>query len=166
MARTYLLLGSNLGNSRETLIKAIALLEVEAGKLHAVSAVYRTEPWGGVSGGDFYNCVAEFETTLSPQALLDLLLRTEKQLGRVRTQETPEPRTIDIDILFYGNEVMDEPELQIPHPRLHLRRFTLAPMADIAPGHIHPVFNKSVKQLLDECADSSFIHKLTDSNTI
>jgi 2-amino-4-hydroxy-6-hydroxymethyldihydropteridine diphosphokinase len=166
MALTYLLLGSNLGDSLKTLEKAVRMLGNAAGNPVAISPVYETEPWGNVSGGNFYNCVIELETTQSPAHLMKLLLDIERQLGRTRTQDQPEPRTIDIDLLLWEDSIIEEPGLQVPHPRMHLRNFVLAPMVDLAADVMHPVFNKSMKQLLDECTDRSKVKKVSEIKII
>ncbi|MEI6765288.1 MAG: 2-amino-4-hydroxy-6-hydroxymethyldihydropteridine diphosphokinase [Bacteroidota bacterium] len=164
MACTYLLLGSNLGNSLNILKKAIEMISREAGAPKAFSSVYETAPWGDVSGNNFYNCVVLIDTKLEPQALLEVLLRIESELGRVRIENKPEPRTIDIDILLYNDVVINEHGLQVPHPKMHLRRFTLEPMAEVAPGVIHPVIGKSMMQLTEECSDTLQVTKIFDNN--
>jgi 2-amino-4-hydroxy-6-hydroxymethyldihydropteridine diphosphokinase len=129
----YVGLGANLGAREETLRRAVALLgEAEGVDVRTVSELRETEPVGVVDQPPFLNGAAELETTLSPRELLDLLLEIERTLGRVRGERWG-PRLIDIDLLVYGGEVVDEPGLRVPHPRLHERRFALQPLAELDP---------------------------------
>lgn len=153
--RVYLSLGSNTGNKEENLRKAVEILQARGGKLNAFSKVYKTPSWG-FDSGDFLNACIALDTELQPQELLNVILSAERALGRVRTQkEGYADRTIDIDILFYNTAVIDEPDLRVPHPHLHLRKFVLKPLTDIAPDFIHPVFNKKISELLAGCEDNS-----------
>lgn len=133
MTRVFLGLGSNLGNRLEYLQQAIGLLEESPGVMIVrVSSVYETEPVGFKEQGRFYNAVTEIETSLSPRDLLKLILDIELRLGRVRTRPWG-PRTIDLDILLYGDEVIEEPDMIIPHPRMVERAFVLIPLLEIWP---------------------------------
>jgi 2-amino-4-hydroxy-6-hydroxymethyldihydropteridine diphosphokinase len=134
--RAYVGLGSNLGDREATIRRAVALLGAEDGvEFVAVSTLRETEPLGVVDQPRFLNGVAAFETELSPQAFLDRLLAVERELGRDRPREQRwGPRTIDLDLLLYGDEVVDEPGLTVPHPRLHERSFVLEPLDEVAPG--------------------------------
>lgn len=148
MKRTaYLSLGSNLGDREANLREAIARLG-ELGSLSKVSAFYETEPVE-VAGQQpwFLNCAAALETELTPLQLLKLLLVIEQSMGRKRT-EPKGPRTIDMDIIFFGDDVLDTKELTIPHPAMQHRRFVLAPLAEIAPEALHPVLKRTVRELL------------------
>jgi 2-amino-4-hydroxy-6-hydroxymethyldihydropteridine diphosphokinase len=130
----YVGLGANLGAREETLRRAVALLEEAEGvDVRTVSALRETEPVGVVDQPPFLNGAVELETTLSPRELLDLLLEIERSLGRVRSERWG-PRVIDLDLLVYGGEVVDEPGLRVPHPRLHERRFALEPLAELDLG--------------------------------
>ena len=159
MQNAYLLTGGNTGDRQQFLASALKALEAACGQIITVSALYETEAWGYNDQPPFLNQAIELQTALSPQALLERILAIEIQLGRVRDQKYG-PRTIDIDILLYGQEVINEPGLVVPHPHLPNRRFALECLNDIAPAFIHPVLNKSISTLLEECADSLTVHKL------
>ena len=130
----YLSLGGNLGDPAASMAAALRILDADAdARVTAVSSLYRTPPWGKLDQPDFLNAAAAIETTLSPRALLDLCLDVEKRLKRVR-EERWGPRLIDIDILVFGDRVIHETGLEVPHPRMLERAFVLAPLAEIAPG--------------------------------
>jgi 2-amino-4-hydroxy-6-hydroxymethyldihydropteridine diphosphokinase len=132
--RAFIGLGANLGDREETLRQALALLDARDGvRVTAVSSAYESAPWGPVQQPPYLNAAAELESTLPPHGLLTLLLETEAQLGRVRDVRWG-PRTCDLDLLLYGNETIDTPDLQVPHPRLAERRFVLDPLLELAPG--------------------------------
>lgn len=161
MNTVFVSLGSNLGDSIQLLKDAQALIEKQAGKVKSASSMYESEPWGFTSPNNFINQVLLFETSIIPSELLGILQRIELGQGRVKfDRQGYDSRTMDIDILFYNNLIIDNPGLTIPHPRLHLRRFALLPMVEIAPDFVHPVFNKTVSQLLDECGDNGKVEKL------
>ncbi|MFN8288451.1 MAG: 2-amino-4-hydroxy-6-hydroxymethyldihydropteridine diphosphokinase [Chitinophagales bacterium] len=157
--KAYLLLGSNLGNRQENLKKAIDFLTSWCGKVTAQSALYETEAWGLKEQPAFINQAIAIEAELPAQPLLSTIKRIEVEIGR-STGVKWGPRLIDIDILFYGDTIMNTEPLVIPHPHLHERRFTLTPLNEIAPDLIHPVLNKAVKALLAECPDKSQVVKL------
>jgi 2-amino-4-hydroxy-6-hydroxymethyldihydropteridine diphosphokinase len=134
MTTAFVGIGSNLGDRETNLERALELLAAEDGiEIAAVSEIRETEPVGPVEQGLFLNGAARVETSLAPRALLACLLTVENRLGRVR-EERWGPRTIDLDLLLYGDEQIDEPGLSVPHPRLHERRFALEPLADLDPG--------------------------------
>jgi 2-amino-4-hydroxy-6-hydroxymethyldihydropteridine diphosphokinase len=157
----YLSLGSNLENRVYYLQKALFLLKEKAGKLIKISPVYESPSWG-FEADDFLNICVELETTLSPEALLEKVLQIETTLGRTRSAETGyQPRTLDIDILYYDTLIQKNESLELPHPELHKRRFVLKPLADIAPQFYHPVLKKDSRNLLQECKDSAKLRKTT-----
>jgi len=160
MNRVFLLLGGNQGNVSETFERAKQLIARKAGYVVAESFLYQSEPWGFTSDNLFLNRVIEVETQLEPLELLEVLLKIETKLGRTREPGVMASRPIDIDILFFNDQVIINQQLKVPHPRLHLRRFTLEPLAEIAPGLLHPLFAKTTVQLLEECNDPLAVTKL------
>lgn len=159
MNLAYILTGGNLGNRRENLHQAAKAIEQSGGSVTKVSSLYETEAWGLKEQDPFLNQALELNTPLGAKELLDALLSIEQALGRVRDVRYG-PRTIDIDILFFNHEIIHQPGLTIPHPQLHLRRFALEALCEIAPDYIHPQLHKSVQQLLTECPDTLEVHKL------
>ena len=147
--RAFVGLGANLGQREETLLRAVELLAAEDGvEVVALSSVRETDPVGVEDQPRFLNAAALLETTLEPRELLDVLLRIERELGRVRDGTRWGPRVIDLDLLEYGSEVVDEPGLRVPHPRLHERRFALEPLVELDPDLELPGRGK-VSDLLD-----------------
>jgi 2-amino-4-hydroxy-6-hydroxymethyldihydropteridine diphosphokinase len=151
MVTAYIALGSNLGDRRDYLDRAVRLLRAEPGiSVSRVSTYLETAPVGGPPGqGPYLNAAAELQTDLPPEQLLRVLLRVEQQLGRVR-HERHGPRTVDLDLLLHGDARCQTPELTLPHPRLHERSFVLEPLAEIAPHAVHPGLGRTVRELLDE----------------
>lgn len=152
----YLCLGGNLGDRESSIDKAILKINEVAGEISAISKIYETEAWGVTNQNAYLNICVELKTKLDPESLIKAMLKVEHDLGRERNlYHTYEPRTIDIDILFYNDDVLEFDHLTVPHPRLHLRKFVLIPLNDIATGLMHPVFQKTVNELLSECSDTS-----------
>ncbi len=156
---SYILTGSNLGNRLEYLMNAKEAIAKTTGPVVHASSIYETAAWGLEDQPSFLNQALEIHTTFSASLLLDRLLKIEEDLGRKRDVKYG-PRLIDIDILFFNNEVIEQKGLTIPHPQLHNRRFALQCLDDIAPTFVHPVFNKSVRELLVECVDSLAVKKI------
>ena len=154
MNQVILLLGTNLGDCPKNLKKTINLLEHRNIVITATSSVYKTEPWGYSSDNWFFNLVIKMETNMNIISLFEEINKIELDLGReIKTEIGYSDRLIDIDILFFNDEVLNSKNLQVPHPRLHSRKFTLLPLSEIMPELIHPVFNKTIRTLLEECVD-------------
>ena len=151
--KVYLLLGSNMGARLQLLDNAIAKISNQIGEILERSSVYETAAWGKTDQPNFLNVAIAVSTELTPLEVLSRALQIEVELGRIR-EEKWGARLIDIDIIFYGNEVVNIPHtLDIPHPEMHKRKFVLEPLTEIAPELQHPVFNKSVSTLLHELND-------------
>jgi len=146
----YIALGSNLGDRAANLAAAVDRLRATPElRVTKISSYLENPAVGGPTDSpSFLNAVVEIETTLPPRALLERLLEIERELGRVRREKWG-PRVIDLDVLLYGDQVIDEPDLKIPHPLMHQREFVLRPLAEIAPGVMHPVMRKTVRELLE-----------------
>jgi 2-amino-4-hydroxy-6-hydroxymethyldihydropteridine diphosphokinase len=157
MKKAYLGLGSDLGDREGNLRLAAEEIGRSAGSIIELSPVYETEPVGFRGKGDFLNMVICIETTLSPSSLLKVIMVSEKNLGRVRSETRNISRVIDIDLLLYSDEIINDNSLIVPHPRMHERKFVLVPLNDIAPGLVHPHLGKTISELLEECTDSSHI---------
>jgi 2-amino-4-hydroxy-6-hydroxymethyldihydropteridine diphosphokinase len=157
--KTYLLTGGNVGNKLFNLEQALMWIQQQCGNIVSRSAIYETAPWGNTQQPSFLNQALELHTGYGALHLMWQLLQIEEKMGRIR-QEKYGPRIIDIDILLFNEEVLDSPELTIPHKELHNRRFVLKPLSEIAPLLVHPILKKSIQQLLAECKDSSKVEKL------
>jgi len=156
----YLSIGSNLGNKLINLQEAVFLLKEKTGPISAISKVYRSAAWGFESD-DFLNACIAINTTKTPQEVLATVLAIETQLGRERsTEKGYQARTIDIDIIYYGKEIIATTDLIIPHPNLQKRQFVLRPLVDIAPQFYHPILKKDSRNLLQECKDKSDLERI------
>ncbi|MDR2148173.1 MAG: 2-amino-4-hydroxy-6-hydroxymethyldihydropteridine diphosphokinase [Tannerella sp.] len=149
MATVYLGLGSNLGDRRKNIAKALTLIAEKVGDVIKVSGFHETEPWGFHSTSYFLNVAAIVETNLQPINLLHITQEIEKETGRREKSANGayKDRIIDIDILFYDNQIIESPDLTIPHPLLHKRAFVLQPLVEIAPDFVHPVLERTVREL-------------------
>jgi 2-amino-4-hydroxy-6-hydroxymethyldihydropteridine diphosphokinase len=153
MTRVYFLLGGNIGNREELLSEAIRKMTNQLDEFVQASALYETEPWGFTHEQNFLNQVVVFDSELAALDILDKTQLIEKELGRVRKTTQYCERTIDIDILFYGDEQIENERLSVPHPRIQERSFALHPLEELIPEFIHPILKKSIKQLKEECTD-------------
>ena len=157
--KVFLLTGSNIEPRMAFLQKAEKMIAEQTGVILHRSAIYESEPWGFQTENNFLNRILEIETSLSAEELLEKLLEIEKILGRERTGTNYSSRTIDIDILYFGNSTIQKQSLEVPHPRLHLRRFTLLPLVEIAPDFKHPVLKKTNRELLEMLNDNLEVWK-------
>jgi 2-amino-4-hydroxy-6-hydroxymethyldihydropteridine diphosphokinase len=155
----FILLGSNLGDRNSHLTYGRQEISRAIGEIITISSIYKTAAWGNQNQPAFYNQVIEIKSVLPPQEMLSELLKIEKNAGRVR-EERWGPRTLDIDILFYGNVVIESDTLTVPHPRIADRRFTLLPLSEIAPDLIHPVTGQTISEILRVCPDNLPVEKL------
>ncbi len=165
MEIVHLLFGGNRGDREGVQEEAVDRVGAKCGRIVARSSLYETEPWGFSDSVPFLNQVVAITSSLSPFAVLDTLKDIEEAMGRVRSDSSAprfESRLLDIDILLFGERMMDEEGLVIPHPRLHLRRFTLVPLCEVAPERVHPRFGKTVAELLAACPDPLRVEKWGD----
>ena len=160
--RAVLSLGSNLGEKHENLSRVREHLGLHGLQIERASSLYETEPVDLRDQDWFLNQVIAVATDLEPEPLLECCLEVEAEMGRIRRIPRG-PRLIDVDLLLYDQVILKLPHLEIPHARMHLRRFVLKPLAEIAPDLIHPLFKKNVTRLLEECPDTSLVVKLDDS---
>ncbi len=161
MQPTILLLGGNDVNTRTLIKQALLQIEQGVGEIIGYSSLYQSPPWGFDHENWFLNQVLVVQSLLSPLDLLDKTQQIERQLGRKKKTTTHyEGRPIDIDILFMGNQIHRLPRLEVPHPRLHLRRFTLVPLCELEAAFVHPVLGRTLLELLESCPDKSEVQKV------
>ncbi|MDA0193789.1 MAG: 2-amino-4-hydroxy-6-hydroxymethyldihydropteridine diphosphokinase [Bacteroidetes bacterium] len=161
--KATLLLGTNLGNRDDNLRMACELISKDLGVLSKQSSIYKTAAWGKIDQPDFLNQVIIIETTRTSQALIKGCLAIEVQMGRIRKHKWGE-RIIDIDILYFDDEIIYSTNLAIPHPGIPNRRFTLVPLVEIAPNYLHPILNNTHEALLEECNDKSEVELYLGQN--
>jgi 2-amino-4-hydroxy-6-hydroxymethyldihydropteridine diphosphokinase len=159
MSIVYILLGSNLGNKLSNLNQAVVNISATGVNVIQLSPIYQTKAWGNINQDDFFNVVLKAETKHNALTLIEKFLAIELHMGRERDQQKWMPRLIDIDILYFNDEIIQLPNLVIPHPFIPQRRFTLMPLNDIAPDYIHPELKISNNKLLKKCSDSSQVLK-------
>ena len=152
MSKVYFSIGSNKGNRSGLINEAIDKIDIIIGKVVQKSSIYETKSWG-FNSNNFYNICILLESTLTPELILNKILTIEKDMGRLKTTDQYSDRCIDIDILFFDNMIVNSKSLEIPHPRIQLRKFVLTPMLELTPDLIHPILNKSIRQLELECVD-------------
>jgi len=157
MPLVFLSLGSNQGDRLHALARATREVSEKAGKVVGYSSIYETEPWGFKADQHFLNLVLSVETILEPEVLIGELLKVEALMGREREAGGYRSRVIDIDILLYGDRIIENAKLQIPHARMHQRKFVLEPLVELAPDAVHPVFGITTRQILDRCTDTSLV---------
>jgi len=158
MNEAFLLTGGNMGDRIKFLFQAKVSIEKKCGRILKRSSIYETAAWGKEDQEAFFNQVLKIETELTAPELLQTILKIEEELGRKR-QIKYGPRIIDIDILFFNDEIIDISGLKIPHPQMHNRRFVLVPLNEISPQKLHPAFHKTISQLLAECPDPLTVNK-------
>ena len=159
MNKAFLLTGTNLGDREKNLQQANELVGKFCGSIVKLSSVYETAAWGKTDQPNFLNQVLQIKTRLMPEDLMNEILKIENLMGRKRSERYG-PRIIDIDILFFNEAIIDEPNVKIPHPELQNRKFALAPLAEIAPALQHPVFQLSISELLAKCPDQLNVNKI------
>jgi len=156
----FLCLGGNMGNRLANLENARELITKAGIEIKALSGIYETQAWGGTTAPDYYNQCLKVETELLAFELMEKLLAIEKDLGRVRSSDKNLSRTMDIDILLYNDYIINDFNVEVPHPRMHLRQFVLKPLSEIAANVMHPVLHKTIGQLLLECRDTLTAKKI------
>ena len=159
MSKVYLSIGSNKGNRSVLINKAIDEIEKKIGIIISRSSIYQSKSWG-FDSNDFYNLCLLIDTDIMPKSLLINLKKIEKSMGREDVDGSYSDRLIDIDILFYDNITTDSEDLKIPHPKIEIRKFVLVPMLEIADDYVHPILNKTIKELYNDCSDQDIPLKI------
>ena len=159
MSKVYLSIGSNKGNRSVLINKAIDEIEKKVGIIISRSSIYQSKSWG-FDSNDFYNLCLLIDTDIVPKSLLINLKKIEKSMGREDIDGSYSDRFIDIDILFYDNIIIDSEDLKIPHTKIEIRKFVLVPMLEIADDYVHPILNKTIRQLDNECDDQGIPLKI------
>ena len=159
MSKVYLSIGSNKGNRSALINKAIDEIEKKVGIIISRSSIYQSKSWG-FDSNDFYNLCLLIDTDIMPKSLLINLKKIEKSMGREDVDGSYSDRLIDIDILFYDNITTDSEDLKIPHPKIEIRKFVLVPMLEIADDYVHPILNKTIKELDNDCSDQDIPLKI------
>lgn len=159
MNSAYLITGGNIGNRQEELAYAAKLIEERCGRVIDKSSIYETAAWGKTDQESFFNQALVLETTLNARDLLNEILYIENLMGRDRIEKYG-PRIIDIDIIFFNHQVIKEPGLVVPHPEMTRRRFVLEPLSEVIPAYIHPLYYRTVTELLIECDDTLPVKKV------
>ena len=159
MSKVYLSIGSNKGNRSVLINKAIDEIEKKVGIIISRSSIYQSKSWG-FDSNDFYNLCLLIDTDIMPKSLLINLKKIEKSMGREDIDGSYYDRFIDIDILFYDNIITDSEDLKIPHPKIEIRKFVLVPMLEIADDYVHPILNKTIKELYNDCSDQDIPLKI------
>ena len=159
MNTIYLLLGSNIGDAVAHLSSAKKYIEKEIGAIIKFSGIYKTAAWGNENQPDFLNQILIVHTRFTAQQTITKILSIEKEIGRMRSKKNA-PRIIDIDILFFNNEIIRSTDLIVPHPEIQNRRFVLVPLNELSPEIIHPVLQKTIFELLEDCVDKLNVQKI------
>ena len=159
MSKVYLSIGSNKGNRSVLINKAIDEIDKKVGIIISRSSIYQSKSWG-FDSNDFYNLCLLIDTDIMPKSLLINLKKIEKSMGREDIDGSYSDRFIDIDILFYDNIITDSEDLKIPHPKIEIRKFVLVPMLEIADDYVHPILNKTIKELYNDCSDQDIPLKI------
>ncbi|MFD2033354.1 2-amino-4-hydroxy-6-hydroxymethyldihydropteridine diphosphokinase [Belliella marina] len=154
MKQVILIIGGNRGDRKALISEAKSMLEQSLGKVKVASSIYETQAWGEQSEGDYLNQVLSFDTSLEADQVLDIALGIEDKLGREREIKWGN-RTMDIDILYYADEIIEKAQLKVPHPYLSKRRFVLVPLVEVIPDFVHPQFHVTNRELLEKCGDDS-----------
>jgi 2-amino-4-hydroxy-6-hydroxymethyldihydropteridine diphosphokinase len=159
----YIIIGGNLGNKSKNLEIAHRFINLEIGEIERESGIYETEPWGFEDSRNFFNQVIKIKTQLSPSEILERIKKIESRFGRSTGQSIKyQSRQMDMDILFFNDNIIKLPGLTIPHPRLHERNFVLAPLCELAADFVHPVFNQTIRQLRSQCKDKKWIRSVDE----